>query len=299
MALAPATVPNSGSRASSLPSPGEQELSVPTTRGPRPPPGRERLSRSGRPLAWPTHPPPRLPHPDLPASGARDRCPTGPLAPDQPTSLSPHAAEILTQRSLTFSLGASLSYPLSIDPPRTWRGLAFCASFGLLLIGTARALSRESAFGLSGAFAVLGAALAVVGIVQKATFNGKIYGFWELVQGGARLFATGGRRGTAPGRPDRLGHPCLVLGSSSTPHSSPSFLNSPSTTAVACDRNALPLWLDFLWRCASSVDRSVLSGRVRSRQTGWLPSSHRSDLFCVAAVAGVRAGTGLTKPFAS
>ncbi len=182
MALAPATVPNSGSRASSLPSPGEQELSVPTTRGPRPPP-------------------PRLPHPDLPASGARDRCPTGPLAPDQPTSLSPHAAEILTQRSLTFSLGASLSYPLSIDPPLTWRGLAFCASFGLLLIGTARALSRDSAFGLSGAFAVLGAALAVVGIVQKATFNGKIYGFWELVRGGAP-FGAHGSIGIVRARPE-------------------------------------------------------------------------------------------------
>ncbi len=142
-----------------------------------------------------------LPHPDLPASGARDRCPTGPLAPDQPTSLSPHAAEILTQRSLTFSLGASLSYPLSIDPPRTWRGLAFCASFGLLLIGTARALSRDSAFGLSGAFAVLGAALAVVGIVQKATFNGKIYGFWELVRGGAP-FGAHGSIGIVRARPE-------------------------------------------------------------------------------------------------
>ncbi len=42
-----------------------------------------------------------------------------PLAADQLTGLSPHAIEILGQRNLTFSLGASLSYPLSIDPPRT------------------------------------------------------------------------------------------------------------------------------------------------------------------------------------
>ena len=31
---------------------------------------------------------------------------------------------------------------------------------------------------------MLGVLLAMVGIIQRATFNGKIYGFWELVQGG-------------------------------------------------------------------------------------------------------------------
>lgn len=52
-------------------------------------------------------------------------------------------------------------------------------------LGTARVLTRARANRLAGALVILGAALATVGIVQRATFNGKIYGFWELVQGGA------------------------------------------------------------------------------------------------------------------
>ncbi len=54
-----------------------------------------------------------------------------------------------------------------------------------MLPGTARVLTRESANRLAGALVILGVALATVGIVQSATFTGKIYGFWELVQGGS------------------------------------------------------------------------------------------------------------------
>ncbi len=108
-----------------------------------------------------------------------------PLPTSRLGALSPQAVTILGQQSLLFTLGGSTSHPLSIDPSRTELGLAFFGGFGLLLLGTARALTRESANRLAGALLILGVALATVGIVQRATFTGKIYGFWELVQGGA------------------------------------------------------------------------------------------------------------------
>jgi O-antigen ligase len=46
-------------------------------------------------------------------------------------------------------------------------------------------MSRESANLLTAGIVILGVILAALGIIQRATFNGKIYGFWELVQGGS------------------------------------------------------------------------------------------------------------------
>ncbi len=114
-----------------------------------------------------------------------------PLTTSRLSALSPQAVGILGQQSLLFTLGESTSHPLSIDPSRTQLGLAFLGGFGLLLPGTARVLTRASANRLAGALVILGVALATVGIVQRATFTGKIYGFWELVQGGAPFGAHG------------------------------------------------------------------------------------------------------------
>jgi hypothetical protein len=108
-----------------------------------------------------------------------------PLSRDTLVTLSPHAVRILDQRSFAFSFGQSLVHPLSIEPSRTQLGLAFLAGFTLLFLGTARILQRETASRLAGDLVILGAILATVGIVQRATFNGKVYGFWELVQGGS------------------------------------------------------------------------------------------------------------------
>ncbi len=108
-----------------------------------------------------------------------------PLPASRLAALSPHADTILSQQSLQFGFGESTSHPLSIDPARTQLGLAFFGGFAVLLLGTARALTRESANRLAGGLVILGAALATIGIVQHATFTGKIYGFWELVQGGS------------------------------------------------------------------------------------------------------------------
>lgn len=108
-----------------------------------------------------------------------------PLDEPQLTYWSPEALEVIRQRNLVFSLGAPIEHPLSIDPRQTQLGLAFLGGFAVLLLGTARILTRDGARRLAGLVVVLGAILATVAIVQEATFNGKIYGLWELVQGGS------------------------------------------------------------------------------------------------------------------
>jgi O-antigen ligase len=99
--------------------------------------------------------------------------------------VSPHAVSIVKQHSLAFAVGNAHTHPLSIEPRQTVLGLAFLASFGVLLIGTTRMLSREGARRLAGVITIIGVVLALVGIITNATFNGKIYGFWDLKQGGA------------------------------------------------------------------------------------------------------------------
>ena len=108
-----------------------------------------------------------------------------PLNESTLASVSPRAVEIHRQRDLAAAVGRAASFPLSIDPRQTRLGLMFFVAFALLLAGTARMLTGRSARQVAASLAVVGVALAMVGLVQRATFNGRIYGFWELAQGGS------------------------------------------------------------------------------------------------------------------
>ena len=70
------------------------------------------------------------------------------------------------------------------SPNATWRGLAFLAAFSLLLVGCTRLLSATGASGLARGVMVLGFVMALVGIMQKATYDDVIYGFWQPRLGG-------------------------------------------------------------------------------------------------------------------
>jgi O-antigen ligase len=107
-----------------------------------------------------------------------------PLDLSRLAQLSPNTVSILQQRNLEFSLGIQHTHPVSIDPRHTRLGLAFFGSLAALLIGTTRMIDRAGARHLAGLITLLGVVLAIVGIVSQATFSGKIYGFWDLVQGG-------------------------------------------------------------------------------------------------------------------
>jgi O-antigen ligase len=87
------------------------------------------------------------------------------------------------------------SHPMSIDPGQTLLGLGLLAVFGVFLLGLARGLTARDARRIAPWVLGLGVVLALVGIIQAAGFNGKIYGFW-VPQAGIRGFTpTGGTYG--------------------------------------------------------------------------------------------------------
>jgi hypothetical protein len=97
--------------------------------------------------------------------------------------LSPNASAIIEQRELG---GIEQStHAVSIASSSTRLGLAFLASFGILLVGTAAALDRSRAKRLAGLLVALGLLMALIGIIQNSLPYGKVYGFWELRQGGS------------------------------------------------------------------------------------------------------------------
>ncbi|MEP6915933.1 MAG: O-antigen ligase family protein [Acidobacteriota bacterium] len=83
-----------------------------------------------------------------------------------------------TLRSIAVGYAGSTRHPLSIDPGGTLLGLAALAALALAFLGLSRALTRDDSLRIARGVAILGIVLAVAGIIQKALWNGKIYGFW-------------------------------------------------------------------------------------------------------------------------
>jgi O-antigen ligase len=81
-----------------------------------------------------------------------------------------------------------LKHPLSIDPPKTWLGLSLLVGFGFMLLGAARGIGGRDLRILAPGIVTLGVVMSMAGIVQKALWNGKVYGFWEPINKGAVAF---------------------------------------------------------------------------------------------------------------
>ena len=82
----------------------------------------------------------------------------------------------------------SVSHPLSIDPAKTWVGLSMLGGLGLMLLGLARGIGGRDLRVLAPGIVFLGVLMSMIGIVQKALWSGKVYGFWEPVNTGAVAF---------------------------------------------------------------------------------------------------------------
>jgi O-antigen ligase len=102
--------------------------------------------------------------------------------------ISPASAETLRSYSPTVAAGLVSRHPLSIQPSATWTALGLLVSFAVLLLGTTHALSVTGARRLVEGLTILGVALALVGIIQKPLFVGKIYGLWTPEQAHGTAF---------------------------------------------------------------------------------------------------------------
>lgn len=103
--------------------------------------------------------------------------------------ISPKSEMLLTRYDLRYvaaaaapgiggASGPQRAHALSIDPRRTWTALALLVGFGLLLTGLARRLEKDIVIPLVRTVIGLGLVMAVVGLIQQASYNGRIYGFW-------------------------------------------------------------------------------------------------------------------------
>jgi O-antigen ligase len=93
-------------------------------------------------------------------------------------SASAETTHVLQLLDLAVAAGSASSRPLSIAPALTLVGLVLFTANALFVLGSARLFSIRGARRVADAIAVVGVAMALVAIIQKPIFTGKIYGFW-------------------------------------------------------------------------------------------------------------------------
>ena len=117
-----------------------------------------------------------------------------PMTPATLGRISPATDALLRKHEVAYALAAhapevEYRHPLSINPAATWLGLGFAAAFGVLLLGTARAVGRRGLDVLGAGLAAVGLLLALTGIVESGLgvrdrqATGLIYGFWKPIYG--------------------------------------------------------------------------------------------------------------------
>ncbi len=92
--------------------------------------------------------------------------------------MSPNAVGILEKTDFAYGAGLTRFHSLSIDWPATLVSLVLFAALVVLMIGLARTMAFRHPRTLVEVLTVLGVTLALIGIVQKPLYNGRLLGFW-------------------------------------------------------------------------------------------------------------------------
>jgi O-antigen ligase len=101
-----------------------------------------------------------------------------PLGRATVAALSPNTTRVLQDYDLRYMTAVESGHALSIQPEATVITATLYAALVVFLLGTARALSFGGTTRLVSSMVVIGLILAVIGIVQKPIYTGRIYGFW-------------------------------------------------------------------------------------------------------------------------
>ena len=104
-------------------------------------------------------------------------------------ALSPNAPAMLERTDFAYGAGLTRFHSLSVAAPSTLVPLVLFASLAVLVIGTSRSMAGRHPRGLVEALTVFAVAFALIGIVQKPLYAGKVLGFWEP-EGTGSPFAT-------------------------------------------------------------------------------------------------------------
>jgi O-antigen ligase len=81
-------------------------------------------------------------------------------------------------------------HPISIAPAATMKGLAFFVALSIFLAGATTMMARVRVKWLIRRIAGLGLAMALFGIVQRGTFNGKLYWVWTPINTAGNAFGS-------------------------------------------------------------------------------------------------------------
>jgi O-antigen ligase len=81
-------------------------------------------------------------------------------------------------------------HPMSIAPAATMKGLAFFVALSVFLAGATAMMARVRVKWLIRRIAGLGLAIALFGIVQRGTFNGKLYWVWTPINTAGNAFGS-------------------------------------------------------------------------------------------------------------
>ena len=96
--------------------------------------------------------------------------------------ISPGASRFLRNYNLVHAFATPQNpppwHPLSIAPPKTWLALCFVLGLAIYSLGLVRLASRRLVRKTTSGIVAFGALLAIVGIVQHANFDGRLYGFF-------------------------------------------------------------------------------------------------------------------------
>jgi hypothetical protein len=106
--------------------------------------------------------------------------------------VSPATIQIARQIDLGYATSqaatGAASHPMSIAPAVTMKGLAIFLTLSLFLVGTTAMMPRVRLKWLIRRLAGLGLAVALFGIVQRGTFNGKLYWVWTPINTAGNAF---------------------------------------------------------------------------------------------------------------
>jgi O-antigen ligase len=159
--------------------------------------------------------------------------------------VSPNVPGVLEKTDFAYGAGLTHFHPASIDRSATLVALVLFISFAVLAVGLARTMASRHPRPLVEGLSVLGVTLALIGIIQKPLYDGRLLGFWTPQ-------ATGSPFGPFVNKNHFAGWMVMAL---------PLSLGLLCAGLERAMRDARPGWRHkVLWLSSSEANRLILLG---------------------------------------
>ncbi len=179
-----------------------------------------------------------------------------PLSHQTLLAVSPAADTFLRRYDIAYATslasGRAFAHPLSIEPAQTRLGLVLLLGLSAFLLGLTRTLDGFKLRTLLPWLVILGVVLAMIGIIQKPLFTGKIYGFWTPLAGPVLYSPSGGPFGPFVNRNHFAGWMLMAL---------PLAIGYFGAMVARGMRGAKPGWRErMVWFSSRDANQAVLVG---------------------------------------